>query len=604
MAMNYQACLSYLDFEDTEFTEEQQEEIKSRYDMYYILSQTEYQMKYIAKMLMRGDSDKDIFRYLGIRIRHVNQHIPRPPHINHMLKLPKSADITIIFKESLKDDLEALDEVCKKSPYYRAYPPVSLVTGYSSDYNDYALLPEEEKKNRKLSYYPVPEEVREINKRKRNDALNRMKSHFDTDNEYKPIEAEKLDPDVVREEHRKNRKASMLKYFHTFATSSVYKERREIILELIDKDRMREDVMDALMNVNVDYSVVEYAKDVILSRKLSYDDITTIIVSNMDVSSIKTIINLISGDIKNYYMRNKAKFRQFICICAKYGININDITTHLATNIDKIVLIDKIYYSRFIHITPTREKYISSLIENVNDYTIDEIRLVGKVCDVYADINLIDIIEIYRLSKKYIPKHAETFDRIYFNAIVGYMNGVSINSIEYCLKHCDHRGGKMWTLIRMAEHNIDMDNYDIDHIVFGAAVDSLLDYMYNENYPIEIILKWFEGLVNKFGVSHRNYSMNDLSSYMDDFIRYMNDDFSKFITSKHIRKPDRYIGMALRYLHIAQMIGLNYKEVHGKMILCTNGQYRFDDAFNIIDNMAANCNLKYHYPPSYYRSFM
>lgn len=593
MAKNYEICLSYLDFEDTEFTEEQQEEIRSRYDMYFILSETEYQMKYIAKMLLKGDSDRDIWRYLGLRLRHVNQHIPRPPHINYMLKLPKCADITSIFKDYFKDELKALDEVCKKSPYYRAYPPVSAIKEQSSDYNDYALLPEEEKKNRKLSYYPDTPEVIEAKRQKLNEQIARTRRSFGVDDnieEVPIITNVVVDKDAIRAAKKETRIDSMRHHLDSF-TSDIHHSRKSIIIDLINRDRINIYLIDILMNEKLDQEVVEVLYNTLISRKVTYDFISMIATPGLSVGVVKEIIEIISTSVAGNY----ESIRKCIDICIKYKIK----STGMSNNEDiiKIKIADTIYGDN--KISKDNHKYLIDLISNINNYSINDIQNARSICSKYPDISIPDALVLYRLAKKYSSQSTRPY--ILANTVVAHVNGLSIDIIEYCLKHCDNRSSKMWVLRNMAEHGLDMDNIDIEHIEFNENIDKLITNLHENKFPIEIMLEWFEGLVNEYGPSHRYYSLADLSNYMDIFIKKMNNDITKFITDNNI-PTHLMIGETLKYIHIGHYLGFSRDEINSyittenyytgtKYIICT-------DAFNTINRIAAKRKIKYVIKPN------
>lgn len=570
MAKNYEICLSYLDFEDTDFTEPEKEDIRSRYDMYFILSSTQYQMKHIANMLINKKSDKDIWRYLGIRLRHVNQHIPKPKPINYLLRIPPNVDITEPFKESLKEDLEALDDICKKSPHYRAFPPICY-SKYSVDYNDYASIPEEEKKNRKLSYKPNPNKKTNLNKPNPHNKANLNKCIFES--VYK--ESEEIDVKAVK-------KKELLDYLATFNNTNVYNSRQSYIIALIDKDVIIRTLIPKIMDNRLSDKAFKLIYDSLLHGHISSATAITLSDPKLSTKILDKLLILLKTDIRN---RHGIIDILKDCVYAFIQYNIQDIVTYNISYIElqKIATISRCYYN----------EAISDIIKNIFKYSENFINYISR-----ANLNGV-YIEYASEFANIIKPVNDCNRRILYNAEIAYKNGVSIEDIKYCLKHCGYSSSRMWVLRNMVEHNLDRYNTTIDHVEFNSAIETAIDYLYKSRFPIEIILEWFEGLVDMYGIRHRHYTLYELQIYMNKFYSDMNADMIKFINnfiSDNI-KYKNVTNEALVNMHICYKLGLSDKEIDRSITHIRDYGDRAKNAYSTLNDILAKRPIIFNISP-------
>lgn len=584
MAKNYQKCLSYLDFENSDFyfTDEQKEEIIQKFDMYFVLSSTEYQIEQIAKMLLRLESDEYIWKTLGLRTRQkVKPFIRKPPHINKLLRMPPDFDITIIFKDSLKYQLEDLNEVCRKSKY-SIYPYHENPNRHYSDYDDYAYLPDEIKKNRKLSYQPAPPEYAEMQRRKNKDTMDRMRSHFiEAEREtYVPIPEEKLDPKIIKAEQKNKRKNELFNYVNSLGSAYYNGIRKTIIDRLIETDKkVTKGILERMLNSNISDEAINKVYSVYYISNFTADIIYSLLTPGLSVAIVSKLIDIIRN--KNIstitYRSNILRFIEYCVECS-----IEDTEIHNMHSINRFISVYNIYY------TKSYKKYLIQNINKLSDKMITSIKMVYDKFDCHPKtiIRILNICET--IGSGCTDRH-----KIVFNAIAASENGVSDKDIEYGIKHCSDSSAKMWLLMRMAEHGLPLDNPDIDHIVFDGSILHMLQVMNNDEYPVEMILEMIEGLVNHYGIRHRYYTISEISSYFDIYIRRLNDNLNDYKAKFDIKGQFTKKHMYAHTIHYIRADGL----FNGRINISNVHSRYFDGTFNDMNDILSGRRLKYIVTP-------
>lgn len=585
MAKNYQKCLSYLDFENSDFyfTEEQKEEIIQKFDMYFVLSSTEYQMEQISKALLRLDSDENIWKMLGLRIRHISK--PRnPPHINKLLRMPPDFDLTVIFKDSLKYQLEDLNDVCRKSKY-SIYPYPENPHHHYTDYNDYANLPEEIKKNRKLSYKPAPPEYAEMQRRKNKDTMDRMRSHFiDAERKtYVPISEDRLDVAIIKKDQEEQRKNKLFECAKSVENIRYYNKRKDIIDNIINNSKKATpDIITRMVSKDIHDQTIYYIAEVFDRSHLTADIIYVLLTPKLSMNILHKLVQIICN--KDFdIIRSTNIIRKFVDYCVKYSIM--DITLDKMSDINKFTSVCEIYMYN--------EEYTRYLIQNIDYITstkmINSMKKMSIICSAHPStiINILSICDI-------IKSTCADRDRIVYNALIANENGVSIYDIEYGIKHCSDSGAKMWLMMRMAEHGLPLDNSDIDHVVFDSSIEYMMKVMYRDDYPIEMILEMIEGLVNHYGIRHRYYTISEISSYFDTYIKILNANLIDYVEKYNMKSINftKYHKYA-HTIHYIKADGkfngkINSSQIHGRY---------FYGSFKDMNNILSGRELKYHITP-------
>ena len=151
--------------------------------------------------------------------------------------------------------------------------------------------------------------------------------------------------------------------------------------------------------------------------------------------------------------------------------------------------------------------------------------------------------------------------------------------------------------MRMAERGLPLDNSDIEHIVFDSSIEYMMKVMHRDEYPIEMILEMIEGLVNHYGIRHRYYTLSEISSYFDTYIKVLNNNLMDYIDKYNMKSIN--FTKQHKYAHTIHYIKADGK-FNGSIISSQiHGRY-FNGTFKDMNNILSGRILKHHTSPDYY----